>query len=506
MFKKRTCYFHLNQSNFFIVKIMELGVVVFLDFQRRISMQFDKNFVTKVLSGVLIEGDDFSYIKNFSIDSRKVELGDIFVALKGAENDGHDFVVDAFKKGAAGCIIAESKKNTIKQIKEYEKKLIIVVKDPLEAFIQLAIAWRSQFNYPVVAITGSVGKTSTKEFLSRIMLHCNKNYFVSLGNQNTKLGIALNMLRMKPEHELAIFEVGISKRSEMAELAKILCPTTAVITNIGHQHMDGLGSLHDIALEKRDIFKYLTEDSIGIINGDQTILSHVSYQHPVIKFGSKTTNQIQARKMRVSGSHISFVLKIYKKKYSVVLDNPHVGAVFNSLAATTVAYWLGIPDDIIVQAIQKPFVVSGRFEEREIIGARGILINDCYNANPESMKAALLAFQQIETKSPKIAILGDMLGLGVNSPFWHRQVGRFLRKVPSLNKVILVGNLVSWVKKTAPVGLRVEVVPSWEYAMEKVELELNAKPAILVKGSRAIGLDNLVEKLTGKDAIKQNYV
>ena len=234
-------------------------------------MQFDKSFVTKVLSGVLIEGDGFSYIKNFSIDSRKVESGDIFVALKGAENDGHDFVADAFKKGAAGCIIAESKKNTIKQIKEYEKKLIIVVKDPLEAFVQLAIAWRSQFNYPVVAITGSVGKTSTKEFLSRIMLHCGKNYFVSLGNQNTKLGIALNMLRMKPEYELAIFEVGISKRGEMAELAKILCPTTAVITNIGHQHMDGLGSLHDIALEKRDIFKYLTEDSIGIINGDQTI-------------------------------------------------------------------------------------------------------------------------------------------------------------------------------------------------------------------------------------------
>src|SRR5437870_13762525 len=101
--------------------------------------------------------------------------------------------------------------------------------------------------------------------------------------------------------------------------------------------MDRLGSLHDIALEKRDIFKYLTEDSIGIINGDQPILSNVSYQHPVIKFGSKTTNQIQARKMRVSGSHISFILKIYKKKYSIVLDHPHLGAVFNALAATTAA-------------------------------------------------------------------------------------------------------------------------------------------------------------------------
>jgi UDP-N-acetylmuramoyl-tripeptide--D-alanyl-D-alanine ligase len=112
------------------------------------------------------------------------------------------------------------------------------------------------------------------------------------------------------------------------------------------------------------------------------------------------------------------------------------------------------------------------------------------------MKAALLAFQQIETKSPKIAILGDMLGLGMNSPFWHRQVGRFLRKVPSLNKVILVGNLVAWVKKTAPVGLRVEIVETWQEAAQKIEAELVAKPTILVKGSRAIGLDNLVSALT----------
>src|SRR5207249_7356004 len=120
----------------------------------------------------------------------------------------------------------------------------------------------------------------------------------------------------------------ISKRGEMAELASLLRPTSAAITNIGHQHMDGLGSLHDIALEKRDVFKYFTENSIGIINGDQPILAHVSYQHPVIKCGSKTTNQIQARKMRVSGSHISFVLKIYKKKIIIVFYYQNVGAVF----------------------------------------------------------------------------------------------------------------------------------------------------------------------------------
>lgn len=464
-------------------------------------MRFDKSFITKTLPEMSIAFGHFPEDATFSIDSRDVKAGDIFIALKGVDRDGHEFVIEAFKKGAAGAIIAESKKEILQKLKELDNKLVLLVRDPLEALVQLAAAWRLQFNYPVIAITGSVGKTSTKEILSQIMSHAGKKYLVSNGNQNTRIGLALNMLRMRANHELAIFEVGISKRGEMAELAHLLRPTSAAITNIGHQHMDGLGSLNDIALEKRDVFKYFIENSIGIINGDQPILAHVSYQHPVIKFGSKTTNQIQARKMRVSGSNISFVLKIYKKKYSIVLDHPHVGAVFNVLTATAAAHWLGVSDEIIIKAIQKPCVVAGRFEERLVNDNRGTLINDCYNANPESMKAALLAFQQIETKSPKIAILGDMLGLGVNSPFWHRQVGRFLRKVPSLSKVILVGNLVSWIKKTAPVGLRVEVVTSWQEAIQKIESELEAKPSILVKGSRAIGLENLVSMLTTKSDV-----
>lgn len=464
-------------------------------------MRFDKDFIIKTLPKASIAFGHFPQEATFSIDSRSVKTGDIFVAIKGVGHDGHDFVAEAFSKGAAGAIVAESKKEILKKIKGLDTKLVLVVADPLEALICLAAAWRSQFTYPVLAITGSVGKTSTKEILAQIMAQAGKKYLASNGNQNTRIGLALNMLRMRADHELAIFEVGISKRGEMAELASLLRPTSAAITNIGHQHMDGLGSLNDIALEKRDVFKYFTENSIGIINGDQPILANVSYQHPVIKFGSKTTNQIQARKMRVAGSQISFVLKIYKKKYSIALEHPHVGAVFNVLTATAAAHWLGVSDEVIIAAIQKPCVVVGRFEERLVNNNRGTLINDCYNANPESMKAALLAFQQIETKSPKIAILGDMLGLGVNSPFWHRQVGRFLRKVPSLNKVILVGNLISWVKKTAPVGLKVEVVTSWQEAVQKIENELDAKPTILVKGSRAIGLDNLVSALTTKDGV-----
>ncbi|MGB8367028.1 MAG: UDP-N-acetylmuramoyl-tripeptide--D-alanyl-D-alanine ligase [Candidatus Babeliales bacterium] len=461
-------------------------------------MRFDEHFVVRALSGVSIVCKQFPRDPQFSVDSRTLQSGDIFIALSGKQCDGHDFVAEAFNKGAAGCIVAADKRAVLDRISndELKNKLVLVVPDTLEALIQLASAWRAQFDYPVVAITGSVGKTSTKELAAKILSVHGSSYVVSHENENTKIGLSLNLLRMRKEHTVGVFEVGTSKRGEMAILARIAQPTTAIITNIGHQHMDGLGSLQDIALEKRDIFKYFTEKSIGIINGDQSILSQVSYQHPVVKFGSKTTNQIQARKIRVSGSHISFVLKIYKDKYPVVLQQPHAGAVFNVLAATTMAYLLNIPSETIVKAIQQPFSVPGRFEERRITVGGGTLINDCYNASPESMKAALLAFQEADLKGNKIAVIGDMLGLGINSPFWHRQIGRFLRKVPSVKQVILVGSLVQWVKKTAPVGLPVEVVSTWQEASEKLKSVLAQDSVVLVKGSYETGLRNLVNMFT----------
>ena len=222
--------------------------------------------------------------------------------------------------------------------------------------------WRLQFSYPVVAITGSVGKTSTKEMLSSILQLHGKPYIASYGNENTKIGVALNVLRMRPFHEIALFELGVSRRGEMVELVNIVRPTTAIITNIGHQHMDGLGSLHDIALEKREVFKCFTENSIGIINGDQPLLAQVSYVHPVIKCGAKTTNQIQARKIKITDSQVTFSLRIYKRKHQIKLPQPHMGAVFNSLTAKAAAQLLGIPDDTIIQAIQSSGVVGSRFE------------------------------------------------------------------------------------------------------------------------------------------------
>jgi UDP-N-acetylmuramoyl-tripeptide--D-alanyl-D-alanine ligase len=461
-------------------------------------MRFDLHFLKGALPEASIISNVFPDAINFTVDSRTIVPGDIFIALEGANHDGHDFVVDALNKGAGGAIIAHAKKDILNKIdaKIIQKKLIVTVPNPLQALIKMGCAWRSQFNFPVVAVTGSVGKTTTKEILSNILTLNKTPHIKSSGNQNTRIGLALNMLRMRSEHQAAILELGISKRGEMAELAKMAAPTMGIITIIGHSHMEGLGSITDIAQEKRDLFKYFTESNIGIINGDQSVLASVGYPHPVVRFGAKTTNQIQARKIQVGDSQINYVLKVYKEKFNITLNNAHQGHVFNGLAAIAAAYLLKVPTATIVQGLQLPTVVQGRFERKKLNNNKGMLIDDCYNASPESMKAALLAFQKIDTKAQKVAVLGEMAELGINTAFWHRQLGRFLRKVPSLQHLILVGDQVKWIKKTAPVNLTIEMVPSWKEAIPKLQEQIKQESVVLVKGKRLTELNNLVDAVT----------
>ncbi len=464
-------------------------------------MPFDAHFIQNTVPGVSILYGICPVNVNFSVDSRTIQKGDIFVALSGERVDGHSHVISALKNGAAGAIIAAGKEHEILSLKDkkiWQNAFIVTAPDPLQALLQLAYAWRTFFDYPILAITGSVGKTSTKELIAHIVRLSGKTYFASQGNQNTILGVALNILRMKNVHEGAIFEVGVNKRGEMEKIAALLRPTYAIVTNVGHAHMEGLGSLQDISFEKRSLFSHFSEKSIGIVNGDQSLLSQVSYKHPILKFGSKTINQIQARKIVITSSHINFVLKIYQQKYPIKINNLHAGVIFNSLAAVAATYLLGIPLASILQGIQEPVVVAQRFEACTLTDSKGILIDDCYNANPESMKAALLAFQKIKTEMPKIAILGDMLELGADSSFWHRQLGRFLNKVPSLKKVILVGDLVKWTKKTAPNFLPVELVSSWQDAADLFEAYRSTDVVVLVKGSNGVGLTNLVKKFVTK--------
>jgi UDP-N-acetylmuramoyl-tripeptide--D-alanyl-D-alanine ligase len=459
-------------------------------------MHFDLSWLKRAVPDAQLLQGNLQEPLVFGIDSRTLAAHEMFVALPGAHVDGHDYVKEVVTRGCAGLVIAHEKKDLLNAISPelLKNKIVISVPDTQQALLQMAAAWRAQFSIPIIAITGTVGKTSTKELLAAIMERNGAPFLITQGTQNTALGIALTLLRLREHHAGMIVEAGISQRGEMQRIANIVRPTAALITMVGHGHLAGLGSIVEVAAEKRELFHYLKEDQIGFINGDQPLLTGVGYRHPVIKFGLKTTNQIQARKLVVNSFSLRFGLKIYKDKYDVQIPRNHVGIVNQILAATSVAYHLGVPIQTILDVVQQPPVVPGRFESRPL-KTGGIIINDCYNANPESMKAALLAFEHIETTGKKIAVLGDMLELGAETAFWHRQIGRFLRKVPSLNHLILVGTHVQWVKQTAPAGLSVEMAPSWKEALSLLENHLNEQSLVLVKASRSMALDKLVQAI-----------
>ena len=461
-------------------------------------MRLTYDFLIKVLPEAILLGA----CKNdlfFSIDSRTIVENELFVACKGGKVDGHIFLKEALMRGA-GAIIALSKKHVLDEIEEknIKNKYIIMVNDPQQALIKLAAAWRAQFTYPVVAITGSVGKTSTKTFAHFIFESMGKKALVSQGNFNTLLGVALTIMRMNSTHQAAFFEVGISKLGEMEKIAALLRPTVALLTWIGHSHMEGLGNLAAIAAEKRGILSYLSMDNVGIINGDQLLLTQVGYAHPIMKFGCKMINQIQARKIAIVGDTLSCVLKIYGEKYAVLLPFNHRGMLNNVLAAVAINYALGIAPIDIVQALKKLPVCAQRFQVCSLKNHKGVLIDDCYNASPESIKAALVALESMKNKGKKIVVLGDMLEMGKNAPFWHRQLGRFFKKTPSVSQLILIGSHVQHTARAVPLGVSVALYASWQEALEPVQSLLEDDVIVLVKGSRGMQLQHIVSAVVQK--------
>lgn len=454
-----------------------------------------KEFVLRAVPDAQVLYDAAIAEPSIAVDSRTTRAGDLFVAMQGAHHDGHDYIAQVLTQGVAGVIMNRSRRALLDSVEPIllHNKLIVIVDDTIAALGAIAALWRAQFTIPVIGITGSIGKTSTREMLVNIVEAAGMRYLSTASNQNGLIGVPMNLLRLRPHHQVALIEMGINKRGEMARLAAIVRPTIAVVTTVGHSHMEGLGSLSDIAHEKRDIFKYFTEHNIGVVNGDQPLLGGIGYLHPVVRFGAKTTNQIQARKIRVANEHIDFIVKMYNNKYPIRLMTNHEGMVFNALAAAAVGCLLQIPYQQIVQGMQVPLSITGRHHHIALPHGKGLLINDCYNASPESMRSAIMALEQYKTESRKVVVLGDMLELGIETQFWHRQLGRFLRKAPSIHDVILVGNHVAHAIPMLPAPVRVVHLPTVAEAITVVRAMLQEPVVMLVKGSRSTGLAVLVD-------------
>ncbi len=435
-----------------------------------------------------------------SFDSRDVEKNDLFVALQGNKVDGHDFIAQVLEKEAGALLVSVDSYDQIKtqHAGALRNKLVIAVPDTFQALIDLAKAWRQQFTCPIIGVTGSIGKTTTKEILRIIFATAQRSAYVSYKNQNTVLGLCANILRMPADVQVGVFEVSLHHKDVLAELADILRPTIGIITCIAHSHVEHIGSLAEVCAQKRQLFNYFTPQNIGIVFGDQEFLTSVTYRHPITKFGFKMRNQVQARRVSVvqdaDGNLCSkFTLKWFGKKAEVVLQGNHQGLINNALAASAVAYFLDIPLDTLVHALGEYKSFENRFQTKKIKNDRGLIISDCYNANPESMKAALTAFDQMKSPGSKVAILGDMLELGDKEAYWHRQIGRFLNKSSTLDTLILVGERAKLIAKTAPVYLSINFVPSWEGAVQLLQAALEQRKAlVLVKGSRGMTLERMV--------------
>ncbi|KKS68236.1 MAG: UDP-N-acetylmuramoyl-tripeptide-D-alanyl-D-alanine ligase [candidate division TM6 bacterium GW2011_GWE2_42_60] len=460
-------------------------------------MRLDELFFTTVIPEAQFCGKGTCALDRCVVDSRLVKPGDLFIARKGTVVDGHAFVADAVKRGATGLMIALSQKTCLETLpaESLARVRVALVPDVERALFALAKAWRAQFTLPVVGVTGSIGKTTTKELIAEMVTKSGSSCLVSAGNYNTMVGASLTLLKLQSEHKCAVLEMGISLRGEMAQLADLIRPTFGVITTIAHQHMDGLGALAEIAAEKRAIFKYFKPDNIGFVNGDQSLLAGISYSHPLVKFGLKMTNQIQARRISGDGESTSCTLKLYGDRYQVTLPTPHRGRLTNALAAAAVAHFLNVPHQIIKEVLEEGDAVPGRFQSLRLNAGKGILINDAYNANPESMREALMAFDRLEVRGTKIAVLGDMLGLGANTVFWHRQLGRSLRKTSTIQRAIFVGEAIRAIEQTVPRGLQYQIVASWQEAAELLNHSLPDDGAILLKASHDIGLQNIATAL-----------
>jgi UDP-N-acetylmuramoyl-tripeptide--D-alanyl-D-alanine ligase len=278
----------------------------------------------------------------------------------------------------------------------------------------------------------------------------------------------------------------------MKELVAFVQPTMAVITSVGHSHLEGIGNLQDVANEKKKIFSLFNESNIGIINGDSLLLTQSGYIHPVIRFGKRKYNQIQARAITIVEGRLHFTLKIYHNSYKVSFDTTHESYVYLVLAAVAIAYHLEIDEKIIVEAIQQPVKRYRRFEKKPLNYTNSFLIDDAYNASPESMTSALLAFDKIPWKGKKIAVLGDMRELGPKSLTYHKKVGRLFFKLLSIDQLILVGNQVHCMSKVVPKTLSVITCVTLPEAQIILDKLLTDDVLVLFKASLGMNFIELV--------------
>ena len=399
--------------------------------------------ILKCTGGKLIQGDENYECENFTNDTRKIEKGDTYIAIKGEKFDGNIFFEEALEKGA-DTVILENKKIE----KKYENKNIIIVDDTKKALQQIATAKRNLYkDLIVVGITGSVGKTSTKDMIYSVLSQKYKTLKTE-GNFNNDIGLPLTILKLR-EHEVAVIEMGMNHKGEISKLTKIAKPQLAVITNVGTAHIGNLGSRENILNAKLEILEGMEKSKI-VINNDNDLLhewkNNLKENIEVHTFGIENKSDCMAENIKKSENNSEFICNINNEK--IKINVPIGGDVFiiNSLCAILVGKNLGLSDKQIQDGIENFELTKKRME---IIKLKNniTLINDSYNASLDSMKASIKYLSELNGKR-KIAVLGDLFELGDYSEKIHRKIGEEIVK-NKIDLLYLIGENSKYIKDEA---------------------------------------------------------
>jgi UDP-N-acetylmuramoyl-tripeptide--D-alanyl-D-alanine ligase len=417
-----------------------------------------------------------------STDTRTLKRGDLFVAIQGARFDGHNFLAEAIAAGAAGALLGRTVNTPLPYVQ---------VADTKRALGEFASFWRRQFGIPLVAVTGSNGKTTVKEMIASILWRRGRGC-VTPGNLNNDIGVPLSLLRMRETDRFAVIEMGMNHRGEIEQLSRLTRPTIALITNASEAHLEGVGTVEDVARAKGEIFSGLPRDGVAVINADDPfcdLWKGLAAPRKCLTFGIEHEADVGAEySLDSCGSLIH--LKTTQGKIDMRLPLLGRHNVMNALAATgaSLAAGASLPD--VQGALEKLKTVAGRLEVKEgVSGAR--VVDDTYNANPASLAAGLQVLKDFSGE--RVLVLGDMAELGAAAEDIHRRVGELARSI-GIQRLYAVGELARLAVKSFGKGGR--HFDRHEALVEALHDCMHAEMTLLVKGSRIMQMERIVAGIT----------
>jgi len=443
--------------------------------------------------GRLLRGKVGERVRTFSTDSRRVSPGDLFVALKGPHFDGHQFVGEALRKGALGAIVSSPT-----CLCADGGRVFLQVDDTLYALGEIARCWRQMHPARVVAITGSTGKTTTKEWAAAV-LRRRYQVLASSGSYNNLIGLPLSLLHLRPWHQVAVLELGMSARGEIRRLSQICQPDLGLITNIGPAHLEYLRSLDEVAAAKAEMVEFLAGDGILILNGDDPRLRDMAGKAGVrcFTFGMSSDCDLRACGVQMGHEGLRFQLLWQGERVSVRVLAWGRHHVHNALGAAAVGILRGMTLLEVGEGLSSVRPPAMRLER--LVLANGVVVfNDAYNANPVSMRAAIEAFLELKGSSRGILVLGDMLELGIGEEAMHREIGAYLASSQEVGALITVGErCLALAQEARSKGLLAPIVNCEhpEEAASVLRSMLQAGDWVLVKGSRAMKMEKVLEGL-----------